>query len=126
MTDHELEGYNKFVPYYLHPRLHLQCGTQQEQLPDQGLGRLESVDDGEPMENLAKICERYGGGGHARVGAISFPPDRLTKRGGRRRRLSRSCARVTRRRWGGRRVSRKDKGDHGSTRMTRTGKVEQR
>jgi nanoRNase/pAp phosphatase (c-di-AMP/oligoRNAs hydrolase) len=27
------------------------------------------------MVNLAKICERYGGGGHARVGAISFPPD---------------------------------------------------
>ncbi len=27
------------------------------------------------MENLAKICERYGGGGHARVGAISFPPN---------------------------------------------------
>jgi nanoRNase/pAp phosphatase (c-di-AMP/oligoRNAs hydrolase) len=26
------------------------------------------------MTNLAKICERYGGGGHARVGAISFPP----------------------------------------------------
>ncbi len=27
------------------------------------------------MVNLARICERYGGGGHARVGAISFPPD---------------------------------------------------
>ncbi len=27
------------------------------------------------MLNLATICERYGGGGHARVGAISFPPD---------------------------------------------------
>ncbi|MFI5106729.1 MAG: phosphoesterase, partial [Terriglobales bacterium] len=27
------------------------------------------------MVNLAKICERYGGGGHARVGAISFPPN---------------------------------------------------
>jgi nanoRNase/pAp phosphatase (c-di-AMP/oligoRNAs hydrolase) len=26
----------------------------------------------EPVVNLAKICERYGGGGHARVGAISF------------------------------------------------------
>jgi nanoRNase/pAp phosphatase (c-di-AMP/oligoRNAs hydrolase) len=25
-----------------------------------------------PIVNLAKICERYGGGGHARVGAISF------------------------------------------------------
>ena len=31
----------------------------------------------EPAENLAKICERYGGGGHARVGAISFPPGKL-------------------------------------------------
>jgi hypothetical protein len=28
------------------------------------------------LANLATICERYGGGGHARVGAISFPPDR--------------------------------------------------
>ena len=26
----------------------------------------------EPTVNLAKVCERYGGGGHARVGAISF------------------------------------------------------
>jgi len=24
--------------------------------------------------NLATICERYGGGGHPRVGAISFKP----------------------------------------------------
>lgn len=30
----------------------------------------------EEMLNLATICERYGGGGHARVGAISFPPDK--------------------------------------------------
>ena len=30
-----------------------------------------------PTVNLAKICERYGGGGHARVGAISFPPDQF-------------------------------------------------
>jgi nanoRNase/pAp phosphatase (c-di-AMP/oligoRNAs hydrolase) len=31
------------------------------------------------MVNLAAICERYGGGGHARVGAISFPPDQADK-----------------------------------------------
>ena len=31
------------------------------------------------MVNLAQICERYGGGGHARVGAISFPPDQEDK-----------------------------------------------
>jgi nanoRNase/pAp phosphatase (c-di-AMP/oligoRNAs hydrolase) len=27
------------------------------------------------LANIAAICERYGGGGHARVGAISFPVD---------------------------------------------------
>jgi nanoRNase/pAp phosphatase (c-di-AMP/oligoRNAs hydrolase) len=27
--------------------------------------------------NLAVICERYGGGGHARVGAISFEPNQF-------------------------------------------------
>ena len=31
------------------------------------------------MVNLAQVCERYGGGGHARVGAISFPPDQADK-----------------------------------------------
>ena len=31
------------------------------------------------MVNLAAICERYGGGGHARVGAISFPPNQEDK-----------------------------------------------
>ena len=29
------------------------------------------------MVNLAAICERYGGGGHARVGAISFGPEEI-------------------------------------------------
>jgi nanoRNase/pAp phosphatase (c-di-AMP/oligoRNAs hydrolase) len=33
----------------------------------------------EPKHNLATICERYGGGGHARVGAISFEPGELKK-----------------------------------------------
>jgi nanoRNase/pAp phosphatase (c-di-AMP/oligoRNAs hydrolase) len=27
------------------------------------------------LANIAAICERFGGGGHARVGAISFPVD---------------------------------------------------
>ena len=33
----------------------------------------------EKMVNLALICGRYGGGGHARVGAISFPVDQEEK-----------------------------------------------
>lgn len=31
----------------------------------------------EPRHNLASICERYGGGGHARVGAISLEPGQV-------------------------------------------------
>ena len=33
----------------------------------------------EPKHNLATICERYGGGGHPRVGAISLEPGALEK-----------------------------------------------
>jgi nanoRNase/pAp phosphatase (c-di-AMP/oligoRNAs hydrolase) len=33
----------------------------------------------EPKHNLATICERYGGGGHARVGAISLPPGEIDR-----------------------------------------------
>ena len=35
------------------------------------------MDQGRPGEDgeSGAVCERYGGGGHARVGAISFPPD---------------------------------------------------
>ncbi|HEX3282597.1 MAG TPA: hypothetical protein VHR36_15285, partial [Pyrinomonadaceae bacterium] len=29
--------------------------------------------------NIAKICERYGGGGHAVVGAISFKPEEVER-----------------------------------------------
>ena len=28
------------------------------------------------LANIAAICERFGGGGHARVGAISFPVEK--------------------------------------------------
>jgi nanoRNase/pAp phosphatase (c-di-AMP/oligoRNAs hydrolase) len=29
--------------------------------------------------NIAKICERYGGGGHAVVGAVSFKPEEVAE-----------------------------------------------
>jgi nanoRNase/pAp phosphatase (c-di-AMP/oligoRNAs hydrolase) len=29
------------------------------------------------LANIADICERYGGGGHARVGAVSFSPEKV-------------------------------------------------
>lgn len=69
----DLEGYNKFIPYYLFPQ-----STYTVSVSESTFRTKVSVGSNpwvkEPLQhNLATICERYGGGGHAKVGAISFP-----------------------------------------------------
>lgn len=78
ITDQPTEGYNKFIPYYLHPEGVYNVGLSKSSFRTKvAVGTnpwtTKPVDE---LINLAAICERYGGGGHARVGAISFPPDR--------------------------------------------------
>ncbi len=78
ITDQPTEGYNKFIPYYIHPEATYNVGLSKSSF------RVKVSVGTNPwakrpvaeLINLAAICERYGGGGHARVGAISFPPDR--------------------------------------------------
>jgi hypothetical protein len=77
VTDQELEGYNKFVPYYLHPEGVYNVGLSKSSFRTKVSVGSNPWTTATYMENLAKICERYGGGGHARVGAISFPPNRF-------------------------------------------------
>ncbi len=72
VTDHDLEGYNKFVPYYLHPESIYSVGLSKSSFRVKVSVGSNPWAPEEPAVNLAKICERYGGGGHARVGAISF------------------------------------------------------
>ncbi len=72
VTDHDLEGYNKFVPYYLHPKSIYSVGLSKSSFRVKVSVGSNPWAPEEPVVNLAKICERYGGGGHARVGAISF------------------------------------------------------
>ena len=72
VTDHDLEGYNKFVPYYLHPESVYSVGLSKSSFRVKVSVGSNPWSPHEPQINLAKICERYGGGGHARVGAISF------------------------------------------------------
>lgn len=72
VTDHELEGYNKFIPYYLHPTSIYSVGLSKSSFRMKVSVGSNPWAPSEPVVNLAKICERYGGGGHARVGAISF------------------------------------------------------
>ena len=72
ITDYDLEGYNKFVPYYLHPESLYSVGLSKSSFRVKVSVGSNPWAPEEPVVNLAKICERYGGGGHARVGAISF------------------------------------------------------
>ena len=77
ITDHPTEGFNKFIPYYLHPNATYSIGLSKSSFRTKvavGSNPWTKADPAK-MVNLAQICERYGGGGHARVGAISFPPD---------------------------------------------------
>ena len=74
VTGYDLEGYNKFIPYYLHPESVYSVGLSKSSFRVKISVGSNPWTGAENMINLAKICERYGGGGHARVGAISFPP----------------------------------------------------
>lgn len=77
ITDQPTEGYNKFIPYYLHPEGTYNVGLSRSSF------RMKVAVGTNPwttrpvseLVNLAAICEQYGGGGHARVGAISFAPE---------------------------------------------------
>ena len=74
LVDEGYEGFNKFIPYYLHPEttysVALTRGSQRTKI-SVGSNPWAPVPR---RHNIAKICERYGGGGHAVVGAISFKP----------------------------------------------------
>ena len=79
LAGYDVEGYNKFIPYYLFPG-----ATYTVSVSPSSFRTKISVGSNpwaveEPRHNLATICERYGGGGHARVGAISFEPGALEK-----------------------------------------------
>ena len=68
----EVEGYNKFIPYYLFPEsVYTVSVSNQSFRTKVSVGSNPWV-EGPLKHNLATICEKYGGGGHPRVGAISF------------------------------------------------------
>jgi hypothetical protein len=81
ISDRPLEGFNKFIPYYLYPDAVYSIGLSKSSFRTKvavGSNPWTKADPAK-MVNLAQVCERYGGGGHARVGAISFSPDHADK-----------------------------------------------
>ena len=79
LTEDGVDGFNKFIPYHLHPgvrytvvltrtprRAKVSVGSNPWSRPD-------------PLINIADLCARYGGGGHPVVGAVTMPPDALPR-----------------------------------------------
>jgi tRNA threonylcarbamoyladenosine modification (KEOPS) complex Pcc1 subunit len=77
LAGYEMEGYNKFIPYYLFPASTYTVSVSRSAFRTKISVGSNPWAPAEPAHNLATICERYGGGGHARVGAISLEPGAL-------------------------------------------------
>ncbi len=79
IADQQFEGFNKFIPYYLFP------GAVYSVALSSSPERIKIAVGSNPWNptpktaNLATICERFGGGGHAKVAAISLPPTDLAR-----------------------------------------------
>ena len=79
LVDEGYEGFNKFIPYYLYPETTYSVAlTRAPQRTKISVGSNPWAPKPR-THNIAKICERYGGGGHAVVGAISFKPEEVAE-----------------------------------------------
>ena len=79
VSDLDLEGYNKFVPYYLFPDALYSVGVSASPVRAKISVGTNPWKEASAEVNLAALCEKYGGGGHARVAAISLGPGDLVR-----------------------------------------------
>ncbi len=77
LTGTGIEGYNKFIPYYFHPEVTYVVSLSQSSFRTKISVGSNPWAPRPRRHNIAEICERYGGGGHAVVGAVSLKPDDL-------------------------------------------------
>ena len=77
LSDYDAEGYSKFIPYYLFPECAYSVGVSLSQSRSKVSVGFNPWSNQPRQHNLASICERYNGGGHAVVGAISLRPDQI-------------------------------------------------
>ncbi len=79
LTGAGIDGYNKFIPYYFHPETTYNVALTQSEFRTKISVGSNPWAPRPRVHNIAEICERYGGGGHAVVGAVSLPPGELEK-----------------------------------------------
>jgi len=68
-----IDGYNKFIPYYFFPQTTYNVSLTQSDFRTKISVGSNPWAPRPRAHNIAEICERYGGGGHAVVGAVSLP-----------------------------------------------------
>ncbi|MDH3493367.1 MAG: phosphoesterase [Acidobacteriota bacterium] len=77
LTEDGIDGYNKFIPYYFYPETTYNVALTQSKHRTKISVGSNPWSPRPRLHNIAEICERYGGGGHAVVGAVSLKPDAL-------------------------------------------------
>ena len=75
----KIDGYNKFIPYYFHPETTYTVSLTQSSFRTKISVGSNPWSPRPRIHNIAEICERYGGGGHAVVGAVSLQRDEVEK-----------------------------------------------
>jgi oligoribonuclease NrnB/cAMP/cGMP phosphodiesterase (DHH superfamily) len=75
LVEDGIEGYNKFIPYYFYPQTTYNVAILRSSFRTKISVGSNPWSPRPRRHNIAEICERYGGGGHAVVGAVSLPPE---------------------------------------------------
>ena len=79
VSDLDLEGYNKFIPYMLFPDCRYSVGVSASATRAKVSVGSNPWNESATEKNLASLAEKYGGGGHPRVAAISFDPSDIER-----------------------------------------------
>lgn len=73
------DRYNKFIPYWLYPQSRYCVAVSQSRTRSKISVGSNPWAPVPRTHNIADICARYGGGGHAVVGAVSLKADELER-----------------------------------------------
>jgi hypothetical protein len=77
LVEDGVEVYNKFIPYHLFPDASYTVAVTRTPARTKISVGSNPFSPRPRRHNIATICERYGGGGHAVVGAISLGPGEI-------------------------------------------------
>ncbi len=79
LSEYDIEGYNKFIAYWLYPNARYSVSVSRGSNRSKISVGYNPWSGMERAHNIATICERYGGGGHPVVGAVSLAPGELDR-----------------------------------------------